>query len=96
MTQNTIDHIAELISQQTTDRLLALALLLFFILIIIALLTVWRLLPVLREGSRARFEMAKAFDSNTTAMNAVKEELSVLRKEIRSSRSFVGWLTGGR
>ena len=80
--RSTIDHIADLISQQTTDRLLAIVMLLGLIFMIMVGIMLWRALPMLKEGTRARFEMAKALEANTQAMQAVKTELSELRRFI--------------
>ena len=95
---NTVESLAELIAQQSTDRLLAIVMLLGLIFMIFALLVVWRAFPLVREGNRARFEMARAYESNTEAMRSVKEELSGLRNFIESqtSKSFFGWLIGRR
>mgnify|MGYP007100093322 CR=1 FL=1 len=94
--RNTVENLAELIAQQSTDRLLAIVMLLFLVFLIFSLIVVWRAFPLVREGNRARFEMAKAYESNTEAMKSVKEELSGLRSFIESqtSKSFFGWLMG--
>lgn len=89
--RSTIDHIADLISQQTTDRLLAIVMLLGLIFLIMVGVMLWRALPMLKEGTRARFEMARAFDSNTEAMLAVQSELSSLRKFIEAQPPRTLW-----
>jgi len=86
--RSTIDHIADLISQQTTDRLLAIVMLLGLIFLIMVGIMLWRALPMLKEGTRARFEMAKAFEANTQAMQAVKTELSELRRFIETQPPY--------
>jgi len=89
--RTTIDHIADLISQQTTDRLLVIVMLLGLIFLIAGLFVTWRAMPILKEGSRARLEMARAFDSNTEAMRAVQSELSSLRKFIEGQPPRTLW-----
>ena len=98
MPSSTIDHIITEVTTQTTDRLLIYVLGLFLIFLIISLVMLWRAFPLIREGNRARFEMARAYESNTEAMRSVKEELSGLRNFIESqtSKSFFGWLIGRR
>lgn len=93
---NTVESLAELIAQQSTDRLLAIVMLLGLVFMIFALIVVWRAFPLVREGNRARFEMAKAYESNTEAMKSVKEELLGLRSFIESqtSKSLWHWVFG--
>ena len=94
--ETTVDHLAELIAQQSTDRLLAIVMLLGLVFLILALIVALRVFPLLRDGNRARMQMAEAYHANTEAMRAVKEELSGLRSFIESqtSKSFFGWLMG--
>lgn len=93
---NTVESLAELIAQQSTDRLLAIVMLLGLVFMIFALIVVWRAFPLVREGNRARFEMAKAYESNTEAMKSVKEELGLLRKSFEEHypKSFYRWIMG--
>lgn len=93
---NTVENLAELIAQQSTDRLLAIVMLLGLVFMIFALIVVWRAFPLVREGNRARFEMAKAYESNTEAMKSVKEELGLLRKSFEEHypKSFYRWIMG--
>lgn len=94
--ESTVDHLAELIAHQSTDRLLAIVMLLGLVFLIFALVVVWRSFPLVREGNRARFEMARAYDANTKAMRAVKDELVILRESFEEHypRSFFRWITG--
>ena len=94
--RSTIDHIADLISQQTTDRLLAIVMLLGLIFMIMVGIMLWRALPMLKEGTRARFEMAKALEANTEAMRSVKDELVILRRSFEDHypKNFFRWITG--
>lgn len=94
--RNTVENLAELIAQQSTDRLLAIVMLLGLVFMIFALIVVWRAFPLVREGNRARFEMAKAYESNTEAMKSVKEELGLLRKSFEEHypKSFYRWIMG--
>lgn len=94
--RNTVESLAELIAQQSTDRLLAIVMLLFLVFLIFALIVVWRAFPLVREGNRARFEMAKAYESNTEAMKSVKDELGLLRKSFEEHypKSFYRWIMG--
>lgn len=96
LSKSTIDHLADLISHQSTDRLLAIVMLLGLVFLILALIVALRVFPLLKEGNRARFEMAKAYDTNTEAMRAVKDELVILRRSFEEHypKSFFRWITG--
>jgi len=94
--KSTVDHLAELIAQQSTDRLLAIVMLLGLVFMIAAAVVVWGAFPLVREGNRARFEMSQSYKANTQAMEAVKEELVVLRRSFEEHypKSFFRWITG--
>ena len=96
MPSSTIDHIITEVTTQTTDRLLIYVLGLFLIFLIISLVMLWRAFPLIREGNRARFEMSRAYESNTEAMRSVKEELSGLRNfiECQTKKSLWHWVFG--
>lgn len=95
MSQASIDHLAEVLAQQSTDRLLIYVLGLFMVFLILALIVALRVFPLLRDGNRARMQMAEAYHANTEAMRAVKEELVILRKSFEDHypKSFFRWIT---
>ena len=94
--KSTVDYLAELIAQQSTDRLLAIVMLLGLVFLILALIVALRVFPLLRDGNRARMHMAEAYHANTEAMRAVKDELVILRRSFEEhySKSFLRWITG--
>jgi uncharacterized membrane protein required for colicin V production len=96
MPSSTIDHIITEVTTQTTDRLLIYVLGLFLIFLIISLVMLWRAFPLIREGNKARFEQARAYDKNTEIITAMKDELGLLRKSFEEHypKSFYRWIMG--
>jgi Tfp pilus assembly protein PilN len=96
---STLDHLADVIAQATTEKLIAVALILFVVLLIAAILLAWRLIPVLRSGNQERANISAALDKQQetlTQQNALIEalhrEMLTLHRIITERRGWFTWL----
>lgn len=96
-TSTTIDHLADVIAQATTEKLVAVALILFVVLLITAVLLAWRLIPVMRSANQERANISAALDKQHEALTQQNQLIEALHKEILNLHKLVterkGWLT---
>ena len=96
LTTSTLDHLADVIAQATTEKLIVVALILFLSLLLATILLFWRVLPILRSGNQERANLSQALEKQHLALTHQNELIIELRKDMTLLHRLVterkGWL----
>lgn len=95
ITTNTLDHLADVIAQATTEKLIVVALILFLSLLLATILLFWRIIPIMRSGNRERANLSQALEKQHEALTHQNELIVELRKDMNLLHRLVterkGW-----
>jgi sensor c-di-GMP phosphodiesterase-like protein len=95
LSTNTLDHLADVIAQATTEKLIVVALILFLSLLLATILLFWRIIPILRHGNQERTNLTQALEKQHQVLTYQNELIVELRKDINLLHRMVterkGW-----